>query len=106
VKTLMHRRKSYTVNPADPTVVTRHEFLLGRLTVTLVEFFGDVTMKITWNGRERLFTSKSIHPWLNKVATYIYDRCEDRHNASHQGDGPGDWDVRAAERAAGWDPHP
>ena len=82
---LKHNRKERLVNPADPTVVVEHIFKSKRrLHIILTEFFGDICCKIKWNGREKLFTSVSIHPWLNKLATKIFNRYEDAYQAARQ----------------------
>lgn len=73
-------RNERTVGQADPTVTVNYEIKAGNIGITLTEFFGDVTSRVTWKGRQLLFTSPFTHKWLNKLATCVHEELEAGHN--------------------------
>lgn len=72
-------RNEFVSQGSDPTMVVRWTLHVGKIWFVTTEFFGDVISNIGLESGERdgfLYTSVYIHPWLNKIATYLHNRWE------------------------------
>lgn len=73
------KRTQKTVNPTDPTVVVKYEQKIGSFEVEIGCFFDSITSHLFYKGKEVLFTSEFIHPILNRIAVWLYNKEEEKY---------------------------
>ena len=87
-------RKSYISQGFDPTEAITWKAAFGPVRIELGAFWDTITSTTRWKQHEH-FTSDCIHPFLNRIAKWAFNKLEDAYqeelNTSDLDDDWGAW---------------
>lgn len=73
-----HHSPSQVADPADWVSWTKK---LGPARIELTEFFGDISSRMYWNGKQKLFTSTLVRRKINNITTAIFNWLEEAYQS-------------------------
>lgn len=75
----MLERCEQLVDGNDPVLIVTWTIKIKKLEIEMNEFMGDISGIVSWKGKKVFFTTRSIHPTLNKIPEYLHNRWENMH---------------------------